>query len=69
MARDVKYDLQGKLNGSVVWFSITTYPPEDGGGQTVRGPYFKKPAISKYLQAWTVLETYVLTQVDPSVAK
>lgn len=64
MPRNVRENLRGKLNGSVVWFSITTF---SDGSQRVRGPYFRKPSINNRLKSITVFETYVLTQVDPSI--
>jgi hypothetical protein len=63
MARDVKEKIKGKLEGSIVYFSIRSYPPSQGGGQTVRGPYFSKPKIQAVAKATTVIEKYALVKI------
>lgn len=48
MARDVKQSLKQNLDGATVYIHRIIYPAENGGGETVLGPYFNKPKFKKW---------------------
>lgn len=70
MARDIPNKLSAPngdadFSGQTIYFLKKYYKPENGGGVSVTGPYFKKPGIKKKwasLGIRTVIEEYFLVK-------
>lgn len=49
MSRDVKSTLKVEdLEGQIIYFLVKRYRRENGGGESILGPYLNKPKVSKW---------------------